>query len=147
MKKNNRLNKILIICTDFLILPFLYLCRYLSRFMLDFMPDTCMYAKFGAKCVTCGGTHFVNELSKGNLLEAFNHNQFLFLLMIFFIVAFIFLNIYILFNSKVAKKVLSIMFCLKTLYIIVGVLVVFLFLRNIPFYKELFISIKNLLKM
>lgn len=137
MKKLLQFRKPIILVADALVIPALFFCEWLSDQMLA-TTSTCAWTLLGAKCITCGGTHFVNTLLNGQFVEAFNHNQYLFLLAIFFAVSFVLLNLYWLFDLRFAKAALKKMYNIPVLIIAcVGVLA-FLVLRNIPLWIHLF---------
>lgn len=92
----------------------------------------CQWVRLGGKCVTCGGTHFVKALLNGRFAEAFQHNQFLFLLTVFLAVSFVLLNLYWLFDVKFAKVILSRVYRFPTLIIMLSLMVGFFLARNIP---------------
>lgn len=130
MSKQQKRNYLLL-AADVLLIPGLFLCRWLAGFMLTW--DTqCQWVRLGGKCVTCGGTHFVKALLNGQFAEAFQHNQFLFLLTVFLAVSFVLLNLYWLFDVKFAKVILSRVYRFPTLIIMLSLMVGFFLARNIP---------------
>ena len=130
MKK--KLNKnLLLIAADILLIPGLVLCKWLSGRMLA-QTTQCEWLRYGGKCVTCGGTHFVNTLLSGQFAEAFEHNQFLFLLTVALAICFVLLNLAWLFDVKFAKTALSKIFTIPVLIITLSVMLLFFFARNMP---------------
>ncbi|MBR6514088.1 MAG: DUF2752 domain-containing protein [Clostridia bacterium] len=144
MKKFFKLKWIIIIA-DIVIIPGILLCKWLTDVMLS-TDTTCVMVTLGGQCVTCGGTHFVNTFASGKFIEAFDHNQFLFLLTIFFAVTLLFLNLYLLFGLKFAKKVLLFMYNIPSLIIWLSVMLVFFILRNIPVFIRAYETIASIVK-
>ena len=131
---------LLLLIADLLLIPALFACRELSKVMLS-QESTCVMVLYGGQCITCGGTHFVKTLLSGQMIEAFHHNSFLFILTVIFAVSYILLHLFWLAKWEFVGKVL------KTVYSIPGLIVVmvwmlgFFFVRNIP----VFIKIANIL--
>ena len=129
--------KIIIIACDLLVLPLIMLCRSLSSKLLDVAATQCVWELLGAKCITCGGTHFVRDICSGRFIDAFFDNQYLFILAVYFLITLIALNLCFVFGVKWAKKLLIKMYSITAL-IIAGVgMVAFVVLRNIPFWIAL----------
>ncbi len=124
--------KFFLLLFDILILPGIFVCKYLSKFMLDAIDSECICTYFHGKCLTCGGTHFVNNLTQGKIFDAFTDNVFLFFLLIFFIITFILIHLYWLFNLNFAKKVLKKMYSIPSLIFWCVFGLIFLIIRNIP---------------
>lgn len=136
--------KIAMIAGDLLIVPGVILCQWLSAWMLS-TESVCTWVKFGGKCITCGGTHFVYSLSRGDIIEAFGHNQFLFALAVYFAVSLVFLNLFLLFDLRFAQKALRNMYSVPAVLLIVWGMLMFLFFRNIPLLIRIIHVIGNLL--
>ena len=134
------IRKWLILAGDVLLIPGLFFCEWLTDRMLS-ISSPCMWTYFGGKCITCGGTHFVNTLLNGQIVEAFFHNELLFVITLVLAVSLVFLNLYWLFDVQFAKKVLLKIYNIPVLIITVSVTLLFLFVRNIP----AFINIAKLL--
>ena len=80
-------------------------------------------------------------------MEAFNHNQYLFILAVFFAISFVLLNLYWLFDLRFAKAALRKMYSIPSLIIAcVGVLA-FLVLRNMPLWFRLFHMFRYLISI
>lgn len=120
----------LLIAADILLIPGLFFCEWLSDRMLSTYSE-CIWLQFGGKCLTCGGTHFVNSLLNFRFAEAFAHNEFLFILTVLLLVTFILLNLSWLFRVKFATAALKKIFSIPSLIILVVFLLVFFFARNI----------------
>lgn len=112
-----------------LVVPAALFFRYLSGRMLQ-TSTVCSWQLLGAKCPTCGGTHFVNELLSGNILEALKHNAFLFLLTMFLAVSVVLLDLEVWFGLSFAKKLLRKMYTISMLIFFGVLLILFLILRN-----------------
>ena len=125
------INKKTIIIADLLAVPVLLLCRWLTSVMLSHESD-CTWTLFGGQCVTCGGTHFVQSLSHGRILEAYEHNQFLFILLILLLISWVLLHLYLFFKMEFARKALRIIFSIPSLIVVLTGLFVFLVIRNMP---------------
>lgn len=132
MKSNIKKYAVLLLVFDILIIPLSFFLKWLSGIMLSGIDGECIWTKFGGQCLTCGGTHFVNNLFSGKIITAFFDNQFLFLCLIIFIIVFVFLHLYLLFNFEFAKKVLKIIFSLPTFFTLLAIMIVFIVVRNIP---------------
>ena len=118
---------------DIGIIPVCIFCRWLSDQMLS-VESVCLWTIYGGKCLTCGGTHFVNSLLKGHIIDAFHHNQLLFGALIVFLIILVLLHLSWIFKVRFAKKVLSLPFFLS-LIVLGGVSTVLFFLiRNIPMF-------------
>lgn len=121
----------ILIAADILLIPGLIFCEWLSDRMLA-TTSTCMWTLLGGKCITCGGTHFVNSLLNFRIVEAFNHNEFLFILTALLLIAFVLLNLSWLFRVKFATVAVKRIFSIPCLIIVMALLLLFLFIRNIP---------------
>lgn len=93
--------------------------------------STCIWTILGGKCLTCGGTHFVNSLTGGHIWEAFLYNPYLFFLMLYFGASWVFLNLWI-FGVPFGKKALKKLYNIPMMIILVSVTVIFLAIRTIP---------------
>lgn len=81
--QQNDLN--ILISNLLIIIVFFIFGNSLLRF-LSFLPHFCLFDRvFGIECPVCGTTRAFCELSKGNLLRAFNFNFSSFFVAIFFI--------------------------------------------------------------
>lgn len=87
--------------------------------------------------MTCGGTHFVNDLLSGRIVDAFHDNEYLFLLTIYLAITMLLLNLYYLFRLTFAKKILSVMYNLTMLIVFLASIFAYLFIRNIPLWTRL----------
>ena len=144
MKKIFKSKIFWLIFFDITFIPFCLFCKWLSDEMLSH-STVCLWTALGGKCITCGGTHFVNSLLSGNIIDAFHHNQLLFFAAIILVITFIMLHLYWLWNIKLAKKVLSIIYSIPSLIITVCAIVLFLILRNIPIFMFFFKIIDQLI--
>ncbi|MBQ9938356.1 MAG: DUF2752 domain-containing protein [Oscillospiraceae bacterium] len=123
---------VLVVC-DLLLIPALIACERLSDRMLA-KNATCPWNFFGGKCITCGGTHFVNSVLNFKFAEAFGHNQYLFVLAVFFALSFLLLNLHKLFGIQFAKRVLRKMYNIPMLIAGCVLMVLFVILRNLPLF-------------
>lgn len=129
--------KLLILLFDALLVPLVMLCKPLSDYMLRTGED-CVWVKFGGKCVTCGGTHFVNSLLSGDFAAAFGYNQYLFFATLFLAVSLVLFNLYMLFDLPLALRALKLMYNIPVLILACVALILFLVLRNIPLWVAIF---------
>lgn len=130
--------RIIIIICDLLVIPIIMLGRLLSDNMLDAAATECVWAQIGAKCITCGGTHFVKNICSGRFIDAFCDNQYLFILTAYLAITLVVLNLYFIFGLPWAKKLLLKMYSIAALIIAGVALIAFVVLRNIPFWIALF---------
>ena len=121
--------KILLLVCHLLAIPGAVLFRWLSEQMLK-TNTVCSWLRVGAQCPTCGGTHFVNALLRGDLAAAWEHNTFLFLLTVFLCVSVTLLDLAIWFQLPFAKKALQRLYTNGTLIVFCVLLILFLILRN-----------------
>ena len=121
---------VLLLC-DVLLVPFSLICRELSAGMLT-TNTVCSWTRFGGKCITCGGTHFVNAWTNCRFIEAFYYNEFLFVVTIGLFISYILLHIYLLFGVKWAHKILKIVYSIPGLIISLSLMMLYFFIRNIP---------------
>lgn len=120
----------ILLSADILLIPGLFFFQWLSGRMLA-RPSVCTWNYFGGKCVTCGGTHFVNVLLQGQLTKAFYHNAFLFVCTAVLLLSYIQLHLWWFGNSTVAKKFLQKVYSIPGLVVFCAFMVGFLILRNI----------------
>ena len=128
--------KAMLLWFDALLLPGIYLCRVLSEYMLS-QSSQCAWTVYGGKCVTCGGTHFVNAIAKGDLIGAFHHNQFLFLCLMLTVVVWVLLHLHCLFCVRWAQKTLKHIVSIPGLILVLAIMLVFFAWRNIPVWMRL----------
>ncbi len=131
----NHYKKILIV-GDLMLIPAWIFCEWLSDRMLA-TNSLCVWARIGGKCVTCGGTHFVNSLLNFQFAEAWQHNEFLFILALYLVISLLLLNLYLLFDSAFAKKALRLLYNIPALILWLAGLILFLLVRNIPLWERL----------
>lgn len=125
---HKHIKKILLTC-HIMAIPIALFLRYLSEQMLS-INAVCPWRRVGAQCLTCGGTHFVNDLLSGNVLSACKHNAFLFLLTFFFTISLIFVDLDVFFNVSTARKLLRKMYTVRVLIFLCIILIFFLIYRN-----------------
>ena len=121
--------KRLLIVAHILAVPALILLHLLSDGLLSTRRE-CSWRRIGALCPTCGGTHFVNALSRGDLLGALRYNAFLFLLTVFFALTLIFIDLSVWFDLSFPKKALKKMYSLPMLITLGVIMILYLILRN-----------------
>ena len=120
----------ILIGADVLLVMGCILGRWLSGRMLE--SDTvCLFLLLGGKCLTCGGTHFVQSLLHGQLLDAWHHNEFLFINTAYVALSLVPLHLWVLWGIRWAKKLLRWMYSIPTLILFVGGMFLVLILRNL----------------
>ena len=129
--------KALLGAAHLLIIPGALFFRFLSGQMLA-VTTVCSWQRIGAKCPTCGGTHFVNALLSGRIWEALQHNAFLFLLTLFLGVSWIFLDLAVFGDVAFAKKALQRLYTIRTPVYWGVLMVLFVLLRNWRIWALLF---------
>ena len=132
--------KYFLIAGDVLLLPAMIFCEWLSDYMLS-KPGECLWVILGGKCVTCGGTHFVNSILNGRIIEAFNYNQLLFVITIMAIIVWVLLHLDWFLSIGWAKKALKKVFSIPSLVFWSVAILVFFFARNM----NLFIRVAQII--
>lgn len=136
MKKILNFKKYILISFDILLIPLCFFCQWLSTQMLK-TDGVCMWTLLGGQCITCGGTHFVNTLLSGKIIEAFHHNELLFIFTVILFISWILLHLCWLGNSAFAKNILLKIYSIPGLIIASGSTLIFLLIRNIPTFVNL----------
>ena len=120
----------LLLAADGLLILGCILGRWLSGRMLE--SDTvCLFLLLGGKCLTCGGTHFVQSFLSGQLVDAWHHNEFLFINTAYLAISLVPLHLWVLFGIRWAKKILRWMYSIPTLILFLVGMLLFIILRNI----------------
>lgn len=122
--------RLLAIAVDLSFIPLWFAAKYLSKLMLS-TEFSCGWARIGLRCVSCGGTHFAEALLNGRIIEAFSHNQFLFILGVFFALSLVLLNLWLLFDLKGARMALKKLYNIPSLIIWMSFMFVFFIGRNL----------------
>ena len=134
--------KKLLMIADISLIPVGFFLEWLSRFMLT-QPGECVWTTFGGQCITCGGTHFVNSLLNGQIIQAYHHNELLFIYAVILLFSYIFLHLWWIWNLPFAKKVLRVIYSVPGTIIFCISLVVFWYIRNISVFPLIFQFIKD----
>ena len=137
--------KIVAVFCDLLCFLAALICAPLSESLLMQTDRACVWSLMGLQCITCGGTHFVNDLLAGRLGAAFADNQFLFVLTVYLAISLVFLNLYWLLDLAFAKKALKLMYNIPMLIVLCVGLFVFLFFRNMDAIANIFQAVCDLL--
>ena len=88
-----------------MLLLVIYLCLgKITGLMIDSGVSSCNYMKLGILCPSCGGTRCVKNLAKGRIFDAFMYNQYIFLMITYFVVIVILFNLDYVFNLEFAAK-------------------------------------------
>ena len=121
---------LLLLAADVLVVIGCIVGRWLSGRMLE--SDTvCLFLLLGGKCLTCGGTHFVRSLLTGQIVEAFHHNEFLFITTAYLALSLLLAHPAVLLKAKWAQKLLRWMYSIPSLILFFVGMVLFVFLRNL----------------
>lgn len=123
--------KIIILSIDVLCLIIALCCKPLSDLMLS-NDSACLWTTLGGQCLTCGGTHFVNDLFSFRIADAFMDNQLLFIMAAYFGITLIVVNLLWLFDLSFARKILKWMYNIPVLIVFSVGTIAFLLWRNIP---------------
>lgn len=135
--------RIIILGADLLCLVLALVCRPLSAQMLS-NETTCWYSTWGGQCLTCGATHFVNDLLSFRIGQAFLDHQLLFVLTVFFLITLVMLNLWLLFDLAFAKKMLKWMYHIPTLVLFVLGVIVFMIRRNLGAFDDLLLVFQRI---
>ena len=122
---------LLLLTADVLVVIGCIVGRWLSGRMLE--SDTvCLFLLLGGKCLTCGGTHFVRSLLTGQIVEAFHHNEFLFITTAYLALSLLLAHPAVLLKAKWAQKLLRWMYSIPSLILFLTGMTVFAVVRNLP---------------
>lgn len=121
---------------DMSILPGMLLCGWITDRMLT-TDKPCSWNQFGGQCITCGGTHFVNDLCHFRIGAAMQDNLFLFALTVYLLLSVIFFNLWKIFDLRWFKKALQRMYNIPVLIAWLVMMMLFLILRNIPLIMQI----------
>lgn len=122
---------LLLIAADVLVVIGCIVCRWLSGRMLE-SETVCLWLLLGGECLTCGGTHFVQSLLSGQIVEAFHHNEFLFVTTVYLALSLLLAHPAVLLKAKWAKKLLRWMYSIPSLILFLTGMTVFAVVRNLP---------------
>lgn len=136
--------KAIILAADALLVLWTVICKPLTDYMLRAGED-CEWTKYGGRCLTCGGTHFVNTFVSGDFAEAFNHHQYFFLLTLFLLISLLLLNLYLLFGFKFSLKALRLMYNVPVLILWLWGFIAFFVIRNIPLWVRVYNLVQTLI--
>ena len=130
--------KLILLSCDLLCVLGALLCGPLSEAMLQGAHSSCLWEMMGFACLTCGGTHFVNDLFAGRIGMAFMDNQLLFAATVYLALSLLLLNLQVLFDLAFAKRMLRRMYNIPMLIVWCAGTLIFLILRNsAPFFAML----------
>lgn len=104
-----KISRLQILLVDCFIPVVFYICYILSRLMHVTLP-TCYVRKFGIVCPACGGTRCIIAFTNAEFVNSFKCNAYIFLTIIFLVIALLFLNITVFSNNEICKRI-----CLKIL--------------------------------
>ena len=95
----------------------------------------CIFHKItGYYCPGCGVTRMLVSLAKGNIIQAFMYNQFLFIMLPFFIL-YLFYSIYLYITDKKDKILKRIPKCMQ--YILLSITILWGIIRNLSIFPYL----------
>jgi hypothetical protein len=92
-------------------------------------PECQFYASTGYLCPGCGSQRAVHDILHFNITEAFKHNALVGLS----ILALVYLVFVLAFNKISSKKIPNYFNRASTAYAILGIILIFWILRNLPF--------------
>lgn len=119
-----------VILLDSILAALALLAGKVTGWMIALIPD-CPVTKYGLLCPACGGTRCVRYFFSGQWGAAFRINPFFFILIWYLAVAWMMLNVGILLNIPIAKKVAGTMLHWRTVIIAAVLFAVFGIVRNI----------------
>lgn len=122
---------------DILLLPMILVCRAITEYMIA-QNNICDWTRIGALCGTCGGTRCVYSITNGNLAQAFELNQFVFICAVYLLITLVMLHFAWVFNLKFANIALKWMYSIPALIVASVGFVAFIIIRNIHFIEKLF---------
>ena len=131
---NGKWKKPFVLILDLAFVLFSLFCGKMTEFMLDNFGDCLLYSTVGLKCVGCGGTHCINALSKGMIVEAFRYNSFVVISGIILVLVLILMNLAWVFKSEKANLALRKLCNVKLAIVFAVLLVAYSIGRNVsPF--------------
>ncbi len=104
--------------------------KYIARFV-SATSGECIMKVFGLTCPGCGGTRCVYNFFKGNFAEAFEFNQFVFIMIFYVLILTILLNLRYVFGLQFAEKPVLYMVHPRALIIIAILFLIFGIARNV----------------
>lgn len=100
--KNKRL---FVLILDIVILAIGFCMKPMAILMFKTKVAECFFYKNGIICPGCGGTRCVYNFFSGNLPQSFQFHPFVFCLIWYAVLILLLLNLYCLFNLKIAGKI------------------------------------------
>ena len=101
--------RIPVVAMDLSVIPGIFVGRWVIRQMFRF-GGPCNWERFGLKCATCGGTHCVQSLLRGDLVAAFLYNPMVFCWILYGALTVVLLNLRFVCNQAWAGKMLQKMY-------------------------------------
>ena len=95
------------------------------------IPD-CLLARLGIRCALCGGTRGVGALARLDIATAFYYNPLVIALAVWAI--YLYARLVISCFRREYKPYRP-RFTERTLWLIIGVMLIFMIIRNLPFYR------------
>ncbi len=122
--------RIAILITDAVLLILAFNVKSIALLMGQNQPR-CGFEQMGIICPSCGSTSCIYRLAKGDFVSAFLFNPMLFIILLYFGVVMVMLNLWCLFNLKFAEKVWKFMLGYVPIFILAGLYLVIGFARNL----------------
>lgn len=127
----NKKNIILIDCFFAIILLLLY---YSKDWVFNIIPSCIFKRLTGFYCISCGGTRTIKFLLNFDFQNALRENILIVFVCLVFIVFLITYNISVLFENVKTRDLLDNVFSLKIIIYIIIMALIFMIIRNIPYY-------------
>ncbi len=122
--------KFIVLFFDLLLVIFAFCGKFIAELMIKNIPN-CHFRRYGILCPSCGGTRAVYATFNGKFSEAFNYNQFFFLLAFYVVALIVFANLAYVFEIKGAQTVFKKFSDYKVIILLAVLWFVFGVLRNI----------------
>ncbi len=90
----------------------------------------CVLSTLGLKCALCDGTQSLVHLFNGNFFLAIKSNLLVILIILFFIVSIVLLNVTVFFSCNIFRMILIRMYSLQALWVYLIIAGVFMLMRN-----------------
>lgn len=124
--------KVLLLAGDGVLVLGWFVTKLLSEWLLTNTNTVCDWTRIGAECLTCGGTHFVNDFLSFRFVQAFHDHELMFITAVYLVISLVFVHLLVLFDLPFAKDALKRMYNIPVLIVYILGVAAFLILRNIP---------------
>ena len=100
-----KISRLQIVLIDILAVVSLVICYILSRLMYIGLPVCFIKNSSGFLCPACGGTRCVMAFTSVDFADSFKYNPYIFITIIFVVIALILLNVTVFTNSVICQKI------------------------------------------